>query len=138
MMNFEDKYKDFKKPVEVPANYAEQLQAKLDQKLKPKISIWKVSIASMSMAASLLIAVLLWNNNKQNNLVALNSQQDTVVTTTETPIDSLFIEDLWFASLETTTLPDAKALPLDQELFEEEFTEEFVYEYLAEEDFLDL
>ena len=137
-MNFEDKYKDFKKPVDVPVNYADQLQAKLDSKLKPKISVWKISLASMSMAASILIAVLVWNNNQQTNLVAINTQQEAVVPTVETPIDSLFIEDIWFASLETTTPSDAKALPINQELFEEEFTEEFVYEYLAEEDFLDL
>lgn len=138
-MNFEDKYKAFKKPVDVPANYAEQLQAKLNAKTNPKISIWKVSLASMSMAASILIAVVLWNNNKQNNLVASVSQQETLVNSADTSIDSLLIEDIMYASLETVKLPGVKSTSLSQELFDDDyFTEEFVYEYLAEENILDL
>lgn len=135
MNSFEDKYKQFKKPVSVPANYADLLQSKLNKKLFYKrMKSW--SLIPLSMAASVLIAVLVLNYIKDDATIVsvpVNNIESIEVK------DSALMNDIWLEDSDQAFIENSNTQVLKDQVFEETtFSDEFIFEYFSDENLIDL
>lgn len=144
-MNFEDKYKEEKKPVIMPHAYTQELKSNLHKRIRKSALIRVFSVSGFSAAAAVLIAFWVWNKQTSNTeLRAIASDNTVLQSQIPTQIPSTIIsmtdqEAEWILDYTMdTSLAEVQFSNVKMEKNYSDISSDAILDYLLEEDFFEL
>lgn len=144
-MNFEDKYRDEKKPVIMPDDYTQELKLKLHKRIRKSALIRVFSVSGFSAAAAVLIAFWVWNKQTPNTEMRAIASDNTVLQSqndTQIPDNIISMTDQeaeWILDYTMdTSLAEVQFSNVEMENNHSDISSDAILEYLLEEEFFEL
>lgn len=144
-MNFEDKYRDEKKPVIMQDDYTQELKLKLHKRIRKSALIRVFSVSGFSAAAAVLIAFWVWNKQTTNTEMRAIASDNTVLQSqndTQIPENIISMTDQeaeWILDYTMdTSLAEVQYSNVEMEKNYSDISSDAILEYLLEEDFFEL